>query len=150
MPQYAPAPQRNPYLPALEEETIWWLREGRTASHFVAGLGPEHRARFLESLRAAVRFEGETFEQTHSVNLEASAKKVITGALYAFIREPADEWQVQPEAHWRNARHFVVTLPARLHAVWIWKGRPSSLSAATIQEWLTENISSICPYICPA
>ena len=150
MPEYAPAPQENPYLPALKEETLWWLREGGTVRLSNYSLLALHQARLLENLRAAVRYEKDLYERTRDIHLEGEAERIITGALYQFIRRPAPEWQVQPEVHWKNARDFVATLPKRLDTVWEWSGRPRSLSGATIYNWLEQHISTICPYVCPA
>jgi hypothetical protein len=57
MPEYAPAPMENPHLRALEEETIWWLNEGRLAAQQNLGAMVAHQARFLEELRAALQYE---------------------------------------------------------------------------------------------
>jgi len=150
MPEYAPAPMENPHLRALEEETMWRLKEVSTAVHRNLPAMVPHRARFLKELRAALHYEKQLYEHTRDVRLESEAERLIVGALYQFTWQPDPQWNIRPEAHWTHARRFVVTLPSRLDAVWHWSGRPPTLTVETVRLWLKENIVTICPYICPA
>jgi hypothetical protein len=150
MPEAAPAPIENPYLRALEVETMWWLTEGMAAGIANPTAVSLHENRFREELHAAVHYEGQAYERARGIHLESQAERLIVGALKEFIRHPSRQWHVQPPTHWARARRFIVTLPSTLDAVWEWGGRPPSLNAEAVRLWLKENIIAICPYICPA
>ena len=150
MPEPAPAPMENPHLRALEEEAMWWLKEGPLAAAQNLIVVNSHEAQFKRELRAALQYEKQLFERTRDVRVESHAESLIVGALNEFIRHPNPRWNVQPQTHWTLARRFVVTLPSTLDAVWQSGGRPSSITAVDVHHWLEEHIASICPYACPA
>jgi hypothetical protein len=84
MPEAAPAPIENPHLRALEEETMWWLTEGRTAVYQNLSAVILHEERFQEELCAALHYEEQLYERARRIRLESRAAQSSLDAFFHF------------------------------------------------------------------
>ena len=103
-----------------------------------------------ERLPQQVERQCQVFTVQSGIPVSNGAREFIVAVLKAFRDDPHPRWDVEHGQHEQRTVEFLADLPTYLRLIARRRRGPAAeITSFDVIFWLSQNIKTICPYLCP-
>lgn len=105
-----------------------------------------------DNIHSEVETRVRDFSELTSIQVSPKAQDLLVAVLGAFLWDPHPSWRVEEESHLKYAGIYLNNIPLYLQQMASrGQNRPGdqTISSFDVLRWLSENLGSICVYVCP-